>query len=103
MKAITLLSFLTCILVLGSCKKDNSIPLITLLGKNPATTGVGIDYHDAGATAFDEEDGDITANIVVDNQVDNTKPGTCYVLYNVTDSDGGKALQVTRQVVVKYY
>jgi len=25
------------------------------------------------------------------------------VLYSVTDRDGGKALQVRRQVVVKYY
>jgi|WetSurMetagenome_2_1015567.scaffolds.fasta_scaffold18032_1 hypothetical protein len=103
MKILKLLFFILLPLIFSSCGKDSNPPVITLLGKNPATTGVGITYQDAGATAFDEEDGDITSKIVVDNQVDNSKPGTCYVYYNVTDSDGNKAEQVSREVIIKYY
>lgn len=103
MKLISLLFCLLLALAFSGCKKDGSIPVITVLGKNPATTGVGYVYEDAGATAFDEEDGDITSKIAVDNQVDTSKPGTCYVYYNVTDSDGNKAQQKSREVIVKYF
>ena len=103
MKACTLFISLLFILLIAGCGKDGSVPVITVLGKNPATTGVGNTYNDAGATAFDEEDGDITSKIVVDNQVDTSKPGTFYVYYNVTDSDGNKAEQASREVIVKYF
>jgi hypothetical protein len=103
MKTSKLIIFFLFILFAAGCGKDGNAPVITVLGKNPATTGVGNTYTDAGATAFDEEDGDITSKIVIDNQVDTTKPGTCYVYYNVTDSDGNKAEQASREVIVKYF
>jgi len=103
MKTIKLIFFILLLAAFTSCKKDGEPPVITLLGKNPATTGVGLTYHDAGATAYDEEDGDITSKIIVNSQVDTTKPGTCYVYYNVTDSDGNKAKEVNREVIVKYF
>ena len=37
---------------------DTTPPVITLLGDNPAVVGVGEEYVDAGATAFDDVDGD---------------------------------------------
>lgn len=103
MKSLLLFAGFVFILLLTACGDKGSAPVITVLGKNPATTGVGNTYTDAGATAFDEEDGDITSAIVADNRVDTSQPGTYYVLYDVTDSDGNKAEQARREVVVKYF
>jgi hypothetical protein len=91
------------LLIYASCKKEGHAPVITLLGKNPAETGAGYPYHDAGATANDEEDGDITSKIIVQSTVDTSKTGTYQVTYNVTDSDGQKAVEVKRVVIVKYF
>ena len=49
-------------------KQDIFVPLTTeisieVLGDNPAVVGVGEEYVDAGATAWDELDGDITSSI----------------------------------------
>jgi hypothetical protein len=85
------------------CKKDKitgNIPVITLLGNDTATAGIGYPYHDAGAKAHDDEDGDITAKIVTTNTVDTTRLGTYHVLFNVTDNDGNKAVPVMRTVKV---
>src|SRR5690606_6476605 len=49
------------------------------------------DYQDAGATAFDDIDGDLTAAIVVDDPVDTSVIGTYTVSYEVVDSAGNKA------------
>lgn len=91
------------LLIYASCKKEGQAPVITLLGNDPAETGAGYPYHDAGATAHDEEDGDITSKIVVQSTVDTSKTGTYQVTYNVTDSDGQKAVEVKREVIVKYF
>src|SRR3989344_815890 len=50
-----------------SCENPapNYPPVITLIGANPATTTVGSVYVDPGATALDQEDGDLTEDIVV--------------------------------------
>ena len=44
---------------------DTTAPVITLVGDDPVAITVGDAYVDAGATATDDVDGDITANIVV--------------------------------------
>ena len=61
-------------------------PTITVLGANPAQVVEGDAYVDAGATANDAEDGNLTASIVVDNPVDTSIPGAYTVTYTVTDS-----------------
>jgi hypothetical protein len=61
---------------------------------------VGSSYTDAGATANDNVDGDISANIVVNNPVDTTTLGTYTVTYNVSDAAGNAAAEVTRTVHV---
>ena len=48
---------------------------------------------DAGATAWDAFDGDLTASIVTVNPVDTAILGTYTVTYNVTDSSGNAALR----------
>ena len=57
-------------------------------------------YVDAGATALDAEDGDITANIVVVSSVNTAAIGVYTITYNVVDADGNAAAEVTRSVAV---
>lgn len=78
----------------------NLPPVITLLGTNPMTITVGTNFVDPGATASDPEDGDITSKIVASSTVSTTTPGTYSITYNVKDSQGLAATQVTRTVIV---
>jgi type II secretory pathway pseudopilin PulG len=92
------------------CYEDNNCPepyipnfiapVITLLGDNPVTINVGDTYVDAGATALDDIDGDITDNIVLTSNVDVETPGEYTVTYNVSDSSGNEAIEVIRTVYV---
>jgi len=76
-------------------------PVITLLGSSPVNIQTGTAYTDAGATATDAEDGDISANILVGGDTVNTAVvGTYVITYNVTDSAGNPAAQVSRTVNV---
>jgi hypothetical protein len=89
--------------ILWGCKKDKikgSIPVITILGNNPVTAGLGYPYIDAGATAADNEDGNISSSIITTNTIDTSIAGIYFVYYNVTDNDGNKAAQVIRTVNV---
>ncbi len=65
---------------------DETAPVITILGANPARVGTANTYTDAGATAWDEYDGNLTSSIQVTNGVNNSVPGTYYVDYEVTDA-----------------
>lgn len=80
---------------------DSTPPVIQLRGE--ATVNVTIDstYSDAGATANDAEDGDITSRIVVTNPVDTSALGTYTVTYAVSDTSGNAAVPVTRTVNVR--
>jgi hypothetical protein len=78
----------------------NNAPVITLLGGNQSTLTAGNTFTDPGATALDQEDGDITANIVVTGTVSTTTAGTYTLRYNVKDSKGLSAEEKTRTVVV---
>jgi hypothetical protein len=62
---------------------------------------VGDNYIDAGATAVDNIDGDISANIVKVNSVNTSSAGNYTVTYNVSDVAGNAAIEVLRTVVVK--
>jgi trimeric autotransporter adhesin len=79
---------------------DNTAPVITLLGSTPVTISVGASYTDAGATASDNINGNITASIVTNNPVNINVVGTYTVTYSVTDLSGNAATQVTRTVNV---
>ncbi len=79
---------------------DTTPPTITLLGASTLSIIVGDNYMDAGATADDDTDGNITDNIIIANLVDATTEGTYIVTYDVNDSSGNSATQVTRTVSV---
>ncbi|WP_321277118.1 DUF5011 domain-containing protein [Thiomicrorhabdus indica] len=79
---------------------DATVPVITLLGDSSVTLELGQTYTDAGATASDNKDGNITAQIVTVNPVNTGTIGVYTVTYNVSDMAGNSAAQVTRTVHV---
>ena len=80
---------------------DNTAPIITLLGITTVNLYVGNSYADSGATAYDNFDGDITANIIVaGNTIDTDTVGTYIVTYNVSDAASNSATQAIRTVNV---
>ena len=69
-------------------------PVITVLGSNPITIAPSTVYVDAGATATDTEDGNLTADIVITTpDIDTTLLGTQLVTYKVTDSDNNISIE----------
>jgi hypothetical protein len=80
---------------------DSNAPVITLRGEPTVNLQIDSPYADAGATATDQEDGDITSRIVVTNAVNTTLLGTYTITYNVSDLSGNAAKPVTRTVNVQ--
>lgn len=79
---------------------DVTAPVITLLGSSNITIAHGSTYNDAGATAVDDTDGDITGNISVTGSVDTNTLGAQVLSYDVSDAAGNVATTVTRTVTV---
>ena len=80
---------------------DTTVPLITLVGSDSVTLELGDSYVDAGATAVDLVDGDLTTSIVTGGlPIDTSVLGVYTVTYDVSDSSGNAAAQVTRTVNV---
>lgn len=79
---------------------DIEKPIITLLGTATITVAQNSVYTDAGATASDNVDGDITASIVSGGSVNTSILGDYILTYDVTDSSLNTATQVTRTVTV---
>lgn len=78
-----------------------SAPIITVLGNNPDTTSIDTvgSYVDAGATAYDVVDGDITASIIVSKDGFSTLGGSRNN-FSVTNSAGLTATAVRNVNVV---
>ena len=79
---------------------DTTRPAIALVGEARVTVELDAPYTDAGATAVDNYDGDLTARIVVTNEVDTATAGVYAVRYNVSDASGNAADEQTRLVEV---
>ncbi len=92
-------------LLLTSCKEeeDKTPPVITLIGGSTVYVDKGTSYTDAGATAMDDRDGDISSRIVVSNLVEPNVEGTYRVRYNVSDQAGNPAAEVVRTVIVMIF
>ena len=81
---------------------DTTAPVITLNGDGIVKLSVGEEYTDAGATATDDTDGDLTAKIAATGaEVDTSVAGTYHVKYNVSDAAGNVASEVVRTVIVE--
>ena len=74
-------------LVKGSV--DTTAPLITIQGVNPVSIPQGSVYTDAGATAVDDVDGNLTVSIV--GTVNTAVVGAYTITYSATDSSGNTA------------
>jgi hypothetical protein len=76
-------------------------PVITLVGTGSVTHEAATSYTDAGATAVDALDGNLTASIVVAGHgFDNTAVGDHNVTFNVSDAGGNAAAEKVRTVTV---
>jgi len=73
-------------------------PVILLIGNPTINLAVGDNYTELGATASDDTDGDISANIIITSDVNTAAVGTYSVNYNVQDASGNAAIEVTRTV-----
>ena len=80
--------------------KDNTAPVITLKGEQSVTVNVGENYEDAGATANDDVDGDITQSIEITGLIITGTPGVYTLTFNVKDESGNAAASVVRTVRV---
>ena len=80
---------------------DTTSPLIILSGDVTINLECRDDYVDAGATASDTHDGDLTGSIVVGGDVvDTGVPGLYTITYNVSDVASNAAVEVTRDVTI---
>lgn len=79
---------------------DIDPPVITLIGSNPLEVEVGSAYTDAGATALDAVDGDLTSEITYSGSVNTSQVGTYELTYKVQDRAGNSAIDVVRTVNV---
>ncbi len=82
---------------------DMTAPIITLNGPSTVHLIQGKVYTEAGATAFDDIDGNLTSQITIGGDaVDTNSPfGTPFnITYNVVDAAGNKAIEVIRKVLI---
>ena len=83
-----------------SAAPDTTKPVISLVGASVIELDLYAPYVEQGATATDNVDGDISANIVITGTVDTSTAGSYQRLYNVSDAAGNAADQVIRTINV---
>lgn len=88
---------------------DSSGPEISMIGSSIVQINLGDSYTDQGATALDLDGTNYTNNIVTTytdaegdtiSQINTDVEGTYFVKYNVNDSTGNAAIEVSRTVLV---
>lgn len=85
---------------LGTCPVPDTVaPVITLNGDASMTVYQNSTFTDPGATAQDDEDGDLTSSITVSGNVDTSALGLYILTYSVEDAAGNVA-SVERNVEV---
>ena len=79
----------------STTSSDGVTPTITLHGNKNIEIPLGTtSIPEDGYTAVDFQDGDITENVTISNNIDVTKAGYYEVRYSVTDSDGNVATAI---------
>ena len=79
--------------------QENSQPTISLVGSSTINIDVGESFSDPGATAEDNEDGDLTPSIITLGSIDTSVVGTYIVTYAVSDS-ASNTFSITRTITV---
>jgi hypothetical protein len=81
--------------------RDITPPKLEFVGGAEVIFGIGSVYEELGAVAMDVWDGDISASVVVEGEVDTGKVGEYEVKYNVSDAAGNKAQELVRKIIVE--
>lgn len=81
-------------------RPDVTPPTLTLLGESTVSILIDSTYTDAGASAMDNVDGNLTSQIVAASNVDTKTLGIYSVTYSVSDAAGNAAVAVSRTVNV---
>ncbi len=79
---------------------DTQAPTLIINGEEKVTVTRGKEFTDDGCTASDGYDGDLTAKVTVNGEVDTSKAGEYKLTYEVKDSSGNTAT-AERTVTVK--
>lgn len=80
--------------------KDTTPPVLSLLGEERTIIGFGSEYVDAGYTAIDNIDGDITTSVITEGTVNTRAFGEYTLTYTAKDSSGNTTT-IQRVVVVQ--
>ena len=75
-------------------------PQLTLNGESTIEIPAGSTFADPGATAIDNVDGDISANVIIVSTLNATVVGTYTLTYSVSDRAGNTAPALTRTIRV---
>ena len=86
--------------IISCTSEDTTKPVITLKGNASVDVVLNSTYTDEGATATDDNDGDISSSIATTNNVNSNLKGTYTVTYTVSDAAGNSDTK-TRTVNVK--
>ena len=68
--------------------EDTTAPTISLKSNQEISITIGENYIEPGYIAIDNYDGDITNNVVVENNINTSQLGTYSVTYTINDSSG---------------
>jgi CheY-specific phosphatase CheX len=79
---------------------DTTAPVLVLVGDAAITVEQGTTYSESGATASDNFEGDITANVLISGTVDINIIGSYIITYSVSDTAGNAATAISRTVNV---
>ena len=99
-------------LLIFACSSDDSddnsnnnttTPIITILGQANVTFFQGTPYTDAGATATDDIDGNLTSSIVTSGTVNVNSIGTYTITYSVSNSAGNTGTASRKVNVIEDY
>jgi hypothetical protein len=80
---------------------DVTKPIISLSGLSTMYIEYDTTFSDPGATATDNNDGDLTSSIVTSGTVNTSVIGSYSIDYDVSDSTGNDAITKTRTVIVR--
>lgn len=79
---------------------DTVAPKISLQGETKYSMYIGETFNDPGIIATDNYDGDISANVQINNSLNTSAAGTYTITYTVADSSGNSA-SISREIEVK--
>lgn len=79
---------------------NKAIPTISLIGDENIKLQLNDNYEEQGAKAFLEE-ADVSSNVIIDGNVDTSKPGEYKLKYTVFDSKNRNSASVERTVFIE--